>query len=590
MAQSSSVSMFSDLPTELVVQILQALDDDSLVQLSLTCRNLHFMALDLFFSKTDIDTSRGWLLVTDDPPAPTVRALRCSLKLQDLQKIYFAFTPDFQRLFRDMDDLRGLLARLPSIHIVTLQFGGIDNWAYDLLRSKTRCIEAATLKRRLTGLMDVILEKSCEKLHVLGLTKLSQLYIESTVVQPGPEGAAYDVSSHKIIKEPRSFGLTTRDHEGSGPRHQEAIASRASDTPKQGRMKISLVLPIKLFFRKVFLSFRRKRSKVPLSDHPSLLNNIPSHIEGNDTIRIHNEHPFTLPRLMPREIYLSQSNILFEPPLYGWTISTLKAECFNINTLSFQSLELPTTVWAKLLRSLDLPNLKKFQIYSTWLGKNVDASFLDIYDFLLRHRNITDLHFHTTELPSSNNLVKSPVLPLLRKFTAHPFYINWMLQCSVLEGRTFQHLHSVTISAEHSSIRFDYDLFDTALQTVGNAPNAVLTLGFVSNSSGVERWFTKHVDLGAQNSVISSLTKIASLEISLSFSMGFCDDILALFPRWLCLFPKLEHLEFTTVPLETKYRLKGHQFVGKLAMECPNLKTLTVHSEEFRLDSFRRAN
>ncbi|KDR76964.1 hypothetical protein GALMADRAFT_155664 [Galerina marginata CBS 339.88] len=560
--QCSSASIFPDLPTELILQILQDLDNESLVQLSLTCRHLHFVSLDQFFSRANINTAIGWLTVTDTPPPQTLRALRSALNLQSLKTIYFAFTPDFRRLFCDMSDLCGLLARLPSIQSVTLQFGRVDNWAHDLLRLKTRCIEPRRWQKLLTGLIRIILDRSCVELQVMGLSHLSQLYIVSGLARPSPEGA--------------------------GPGQRPPGIAGVAETSRRSNKEIPRTLPVKSesFFKRIFSGSRSLGTK-QLNTSSSSSTDAPHMFDEPNDVSGTNRRTGVSLNLCPtpRELHFYRSNVLFQPPIYEWTMLTLKVESFNITTLSFRSLEVPKEVWAEMLGSLTLTHLKKFEICSTVLSIKMGVCFIDINDFLVRHSNITDLHLHTVEFPSSSVPVTPPVLPLLKRFTAHPSYINWILQNSVLESGTFQNLDSVTISAEFNLSKFNYNLFDSALQTVSRTRSTALTLKFISNQWGARRWFMKHVDLGIENSLLSELKGIVSLIISLSFSVEFHDDAVVVLPTWLHFFPKLEHVGFNGLSQETTSLLKDERFMAELATACPNLKTVTVQSEEFRLNS-----
>ena len=91
-----------DLPMELLVEIVQRLDNPALLNLGLTCRCVHSLALDTFFTNNKIhDPQSGWL-VAYKRPIEMLPAVRNALFVQKLDQLHYYFNPPVERKLEEV--------------------------------------------------------------------------------------------------------------------------------------------------------------------------------------------------------------------------------------------------------------------------------------------------------------------------------------------------------------------------------------------------------------------------------------------------------------------------------------------------------
>jgi len=174
-----------DLPTELLLQIIQHLDNPALLNLGLTCRCVNTLALDAFFVNNYIRNPKlGWL-VAYNTPVETLPALRNALFIRTLDELHYYFNPGINRMIKEVKDLRAFISRMPTIELVNLHFSVVDN---HFATEEPQVLNLEVWKKEFQGLLDLVLEKGCDELYVQGGKTLIGLYPEQVVEIPDVEG------------------------------------------------------------------------------------------------------------------------------------------------------------------------------------------------------------------------------------------------------------------------------------------------------------------------------------------------------------------------------------------------------------------
>jgi len=187
---SFPLATLPDLPNELLLIVIRELDNESLFNLGLTCQRMNTIALNHFFSKNNIqDPARGYFLPEScDLPIQTIPALRSALFVHHLRSFDFVLNPGAKNMRDEVADLFVLAARLHSIKTFKLSFRHIDDQSFHF--KGILVLDAAndimTWYKSVTGLLDNVLDKSCDNLHVEGGYRFHDLYRDLLMTHYGP--------------------------------------------------------------------------------------------------------------------------------------------------------------------------------------------------------------------------------------------------------------------------------------------------------------------------------------------------------------------------------------------------------------------
>ena len=539
-----------DLPNELLGLIVEYLDSDSLFWLSMTCRALHYVALPAFFEQNDVkEPASGWVVVYK-APRKTLQALRMALFVEKLDQIHYYLNPGLDRLLGEVRELRGLVARLPSVDQVKLHFSVFDSW---LDRSPPTNEERPRLdvdvwRKEFGSMLDQFLVRGCKKLHITGGSRVWTIY-------------AYPRETMKPV-----IPLAT---------DVEQLRSRLASS-----LQLLKAREEKVASRTFFGALRRKftslfcnavPAKTPLqattpqeepTKPPPPVTDIPQPVSSDPGIK---------PSL--HEFYV-HSEMLLQPPFLEWTLSTLQLNGECITTLSFKCIDISSETWSDFFAALTFPSLSEFEITSDLIVRPQGPEFPCIESFLIRHPSITLLHLHGLLIPSSFPPAQEGILPNLVKLTAHPAYISWLLS----SPNSLPCLSSITVSSEYYlTPDFEYAHFDDALVSIArNAGQVELGIRF-SSEKGVDAWLQDHVDIGCDVSAISQLIEIKNLAIHSFWFVEFSERTLEILPEFLALFPSLEHVRFMEQPEGNEQAMLVGGFVKAIGLRCPHIKTVLIN-------------
>ena len=163
----SNLATLTDLPHELLIQIIHPLDTQSIYTLAKTCKTLHFFALPLFLSRNGIyiRTQLPEYVSMTFPSKEGLIALETSLLATTLRNIQYSWpwygrtNDDADRLLHDIRALRRLLARLPSLHTFT--------WASsNVMAPNDPKRDMQKWSTEFSALVDAALQKSCQNLFI----------------------------------------------------------------------------------------------------------------------------------------------------------------------------------------------------------------------------------------------------------------------------------------------------------------------------------------------------------------------------------------------------------------------------------------
>ena len=177
--QSPNAPELVYLPDEILENIIDRVESESLVQLSMTCRRLHFLALPIVFARANIHDTRSFYL--HNPPAHVLRALRLALFVENVETIGISFSTHDDRILPYARELHRLISLLPSMKRFYL------NFSYSYLMPPT--LPDPAWQREVIRLLNLIINKSCTLLSVAGRSEM--------LLDPG--ASAIRVQSRSII-------------------------------------------------------------------------------------------------------------------------------------------------------------------------------------------------------------------------------------------------------------------------------------------------------------------------------------------------------------------------------------------------------
>jgi hypothetical protein len=191
-----NLATLTDLPHELLTQIIYPLDTESIYTLAKTSKTLHFFALPLFLSRNNISirTQLPEHVSMSFPSKEGLIALETSLLATNLRNIqYSCATDDADRLFYDIRALRRLLARLPSLHAFT--------WAHypsssNVVAPNDAKPDMQRWSTEFSTLVDTALQKSCQNLSIFGGDTLFKLSSDQRNLQELPAPKSWKFLSY----------------------------------------------------------------------------------------------------------------------------------------------------------------------------------------------------------------------------------------------------------------------------------------------------------------------------------------------------------------------------------------------------------
>ena len=161
-----SLAQLTELPHELLSQIINPLDDESIYAFAQTCKIFHFFALPLVLSRNGIRFIGPDVVSITGPSKEGLSALQTSLFASSLESVHFYPHAEERRLFSDFRTLQKLLLRLPLISSLTLSYPSYPDIVDSGFQGALFGMQKWSVE--LAALMDTALHKSCRNLHISG--------------------------------------------------------------------------------------------------------------------------------------------------------------------------------------------------------------------------------------------------------------------------------------------------------------------------------------------------------------------------------------------------------------------------------------
>ena len=177
--QSPNAPELVYLPDELLKNIIDQLESEYLVQLSMTCRRLHFLALPIVFAQAEIHDTTSLFLY--HPPAHILHALQLALFVQNIESLCICFSTHGDRCLPCTRELCRLISRLPSMKRFYLNFPF----------SPPPTLLGPAWQREVICHLNLIVNRSCTLLMVAGGYEIT--------LDPGVDASAIRVQSRSII-------------------------------------------------------------------------------------------------------------------------------------------------------------------------------------------------------------------------------------------------------------------------------------------------------------------------------------------------------------------------------------------------------
>ena len=93
----------------------------------------------------------------------------------------------------------------------------------------------------------------------------------------------------------------------------------------------------------------------------------------------------------------------------------------------------------------------------------------------------------------------------------------------------------------------------------------------------MDAWLQDHVNIGWKVSAVSQLTEIKNLAIHSFWIVEYSEHMLEVLPKFLALFPSLEHVSFMEQPEGNKQGMLAGGFIKAIALRCPHIKTVLIN-------------
>ncbi|KIJ91725.1 hypothetical protein K443DRAFT_14161 [Laccaria amethystina LaAM-08-1] len=152
--QSPNTPSLTHLPDELLQNIVNHLEDESLIQLSMTCKRLHFFVLPIVFARANIldnNINDAACFYLHDPPFHILHALQLALFVQNIDFLGINFGYRTSMVLPYARELHKLVTCLPSV----------KRFYLSLSYSSSPSAPHPGWQKEVIPLLDLVVNRSC---------------------------------------------------------------------------------------------------------------------------------------------------------------------------------------------------------------------------------------------------------------------------------------------------------------------------------------------------------------------------------------------------------------------------------------------
>ncbi|KAF9531140.1 hypothetical protein CPB83DRAFT_891990 [Crepidotus variabilis] len=524
----------SDLPTELLLEVFQYLQDLDLYHLGCTCHDIQFVCFYNFLKRETILTpssipndDKGEILTVTGYASAELRhpltwpIIHTSLWIQKYPRVFIYIAAGTDGALTDLVNMQKMVRRLEP-RSVMMDFPRTLPWAWYFKSGNTWPVYKTHWVEETQRLLDIVIESGVREFTMLSGQELWKLCERSTL----------------------PVGLKNRN-------------DKPLRSSKFGRALTMREKVAGLFGRSENESFSQPSS-------PSV--------------------PFRMIRLQHFKI---QNSMLFQPEFYHWTSSILSRESSTITRLSLTYFGLPPWTWSRFFSS-SLPALKEFELIADpYQGdRNQIPKCASLLQFFRNNQSIEDLVLQgveNAELHVLDSLISDPnqpILPILRKVLAHRYWVNLLVEPSKRLSSILPNLEIIGYVLDDSA---EFKRVDSEFRSISGAfsiRKLTLTLSLLS-TQGISEWLDKHSENAEKACrITTSFTCVDTLVIANHSRALRPSGRGELFP-WLALFPILSCVKFAPLQREdVRTLLEDEKIWKKLAREGPKLDCIELGDME----------
>ena len=166
----------ANLPTEIIRETGQYLDNQSLLQLASSCPRILDIALDIFFTRNSIrQYSKDSVYLSCTAPFETFQALKMSPWATSLRKLHYVFPGEADKLLKMAAGLHGLVNHLDHVETANIGFGLP---LFIMFYGEETSVDKSSWVAAFTGLLDALIAM-CSAIEISGGEWVQSYYTES---------------------------------------------------------------------------------------------------------------------------------------------------------------------------------------------------------------------------------------------------------------------------------------------------------------------------------------------------------------------------------------------------------------------------
>ena len=169
-------SVLPNLPTEIIRETGQYLDNQSLLQLASSCRRILNIALDIFFTRNSIRLySKDSFYLSCTTPFETFQALKMSPWVTSLRKLHYVFPGEADKLLKMAAGLHGLVNHLGHIKAANI---GFALPLVPMFYGEETSVDKSSWVAAFTGLLNALIA-ICSEIEISGGEWVQSYYTDS---------------------------------------------------------------------------------------------------------------------------------------------------------------------------------------------------------------------------------------------------------------------------------------------------------------------------------------------------------------------------------------------------------------------------